>query len=259
MRAGTKIALVTGSTSGIGEAIAATLLRQGMHVAVTGLDRQQGQRIVTEAQASGRQALYINADLSNPDAPRAIVSDIIRQWGALDAVVNSAGVVCHKPLEDVLPDDWERLFRVNLQAPFFVVQNALPWLKRSKGVIVNVSSINAVRNDTNNVVYDTLKAGLNHMTTGLALDLLPYGIRCNAVMPGGTATPLLQDWFRQKFGDATNADEALSRELLSNTLASPQNIADVVAFLVSEQASWVNGALIPVDGGMHLKSDGAAE
>lgn len=252
MGASQKVAIVTGSTSGIGKAIAKTFLKEGMKVVITGLDEAEGKRMVEEATTSGAEAMYIFEDLRDPSGPSRIVAKTVDRWKALDIVVNNAGAVCNKSIDRISHDDWDALFQINLKAPFFMVQHALPWLRAAHGVIVNVSSINAIRNDVGNLVYDTMKAGLNQMTTGLALDLKSDGIRCNAVMPGGIGTPLLAQWMKQKLGDDKAAKERFDDELRSNTLGTTQQIADVVKFLVSEDASWVNGALIPVDGGAYL-------
>ncbi|MBW7461990.1 SDR family oxidoreductase, partial [Paenibacillus sepulcri] len=131
------------------------------------------------------------------DAPARLVHEAAGRWGTIDIVVNNAALVCNKPVEEIVHEDWDRLLNVNLKAPFFLIQAALPWLRESRGSVINISSINGIRNDNNNLVYDTIKAGLNHMTQGLALDLRTAGIRFNALMPGGVATPLLNQWFRQ--------------------------------------------------------------
>lgn len=246
-----KVALITGSTSGIGRAAAVTLAKNGTKVTVTGRERIRGEEVVAEIAAVGGEAIFVQADLTDADTPSRLVAQTMDRWGKLDIVINNAAVVCNKPLEEVNHQDWDRLFTINLKAPFFLVQAALPSLEKSKGVILNISSINRWNNGRNNLVYDSMKACLNHMTRGLALDLREKGIRANVLMPGGVATPLLLEWFEQQHQSKEAALQAYEKADGSR-LGKPQQIADLIAMMVSDQASWVNGAEIPVDGGYFL-------
>ncbi|MCQ6560241.1 SDR family NAD(P)-dependent oxidoreductase [Paenibacillus mendelii] len=247
-----KAAIITGSTSGIGQAAAETLARHGAKVLVSGRDQTRGESIARCIMDSGGEAHFIPADLSDPQAPGRLVHETVRLWGRIDIVVNNAALVCNKPVEKIVHEDWDRLLFVNLKAPFFLIQAALPYLKESRGSVINISSINGIRNDRNNLIYDTIKAGLNHMTQGLALDLRSAGIRCNVLMPGGIATPLLNQWFRQFAGNPEEADRLAEAAKQEPNVGTPQQIADAVLFLAGSQAAWVNGAVVPIDGGYHL-------
>lgn len=247
-----KVAIITGSTSGIGKAAARLLAGDGVKVLVTGLDSPGGEQTVQEIIHSGGEAFFVEADLLNPGTPATLVQQTVERWGRLDIVVNNAAMVCSKPIEQITHADWDRLFQVNLKAPFFLIQESLPWLRQRKGSVINVSSINAIRNAPNNVVYDTLKAALNHMTTGLALDLKEAGVRLNVLMPGGVATPLLNEWFRQFIEDPAEADRAADASKQQPSVGSPEQIALAILYLCREELSWINGAAIPVDGGFHL-------
>ncbi|MCJ8011487.1 SDR family oxidoreductase [Paenibacillus sp. KQZ6P-2] len=247
-----KIAIITGSTSGIGEATAITLASQGATVLVCGRDTIRGEEVLKIIRDQGGQAEFVSCDLLDPQAPERIVEEAIRLWGRIDIVVNNAAMVSNKVIDNISMEDWDRLLQVNLKAPFFLIQSALPFLRESKGTVINVSSINAIRNLSNNLIYDTIKAGLNHMTQGLAKDLLKDGIRINAVMPGGTKTPLLKEWWQHMTMDASIAEQLYIDACSDPNNADPQQIASVIAFLASEQASWVNGAIIPINNGVHL-------
>ncbi len=184
-----KIALITGSTSGIGRA-AVELARHGVKVFVHGMNEERGHLVVDEINSFGGIAVFIKQNLALREAPREIIQQAVGHWGALDILVNNAALICNKPLENIQHEDWDSLFAVNVKAPFFLTQEALPWLKQSSnGVVINVSSINRLVNAHHNLVYDTMKAALNHMSRGLSLDLREANIRVNAIMPGGTATP----------------------------------------------------------------------
>lgn len=247
-----KVAIVTGSGSGIGKAVAETLARKGVFVIVCGRDAEKGRKVVEGIANEGGTALYVQVDQLQPSAPDTLVEAAVQAWGRIDYVINNAALVCNKPIEEVTHEDWDSLFAVNVKSGFFLVQKALPYLRESKGAIVNVSSFNGMQNNKGNFVYDSLKAALNHLTTGLTLELKGTGIRCNAVLPAGVATPLLNVWFKQLIKDPVEAERVAESEKLTESVASPQQIADIVAFLCSEQASWVNGALIPTHGGYQI-------
>ncbi|QJD86839.1 SDR family NAD(P)-dependent oxidoreductase [Cohnella herbarum] len=247
-----QVAIVTGSTSGIGKAVAESLAKQGVRVVVCGRDEENGRQVVEGIERDGGTAIFVQADQLLPSAPDTIVEQAVKSWGRIDIVVNNAALVCNKPIETVQHEDWDRLFAVNVKSGFFLVQKALPYLKETRGSIVNISSLNSQKNIAGNFVYDSLKAALNHLTTGLALDLKDTGIRCNALLPAGIATPLLNDWFKQLMDDAVEAERVAESEKLRSDVGSPQQVADAVLFLCSGQASWVNGALIPMHGGHKL-------
>ncbi|GGD53885.1 SDR family NAD(P)-dependent oxidoreductase [Paenibacillus nasutitermitis] len=247
-----KTAIITGSTSGIGQAAAETLARHGARVLISGRDRERGEGIVRGITESGGDAHFLQADLADRSSPDRLVREALGRWGRIDIIVNNAALVCHKPVDEITHEDWDRLLAVNLKAPFFLVQAALAHLKENGGSVINISSINAIHNDSNNLVYDTIKAGLNHMTRGLALDLREAGIRFNVLMPGGIDTPLLNQWFGQFAGSPEEADRMAEAAKQEPNVGSPQQIADAVLFLSGSKSSWVNGAIVPVDGGYHL-------
>ncbi|WP_158602297.1 SDR family NAD(P)-dependent oxidoreductase [Cohnella endophytica] len=247
-----QVAIVTGASSGIGQAIAESLAGQGARVVVCGRDAEKGRKVVEGIERGGGTALFVQVDQVDPAAPDAIVTRAVEAWGRIDFVINNAALVCNKPIEAVSHEDWDRLFAVNVKSGFFLVQKALPYLKETRGSIVNISSLNSQKNIAGNFIYDSLKAALNHLTTGLTLDLRDTGIRCNALLPAGIATPLLNDWFKQLMEDPSEADRVAESEKLRADVGSPQQVADAVAYLCSSQASWVNGALIPLHGGFQI-------
>ncbi|WP_276353265.1 SDR family NAD(P)-dependent oxidoreductase [Cohnella caldifontis] len=247
-----KAAIVTGSTSGIGQAVAEKLASRGVRTVVHGRNREAGERTVQGIREAGGEALFVQADLLDPSAPDRLVEAAVNAWGRVDYVVNNAALVCNKPIEDVRHEDWDRLFQVNMKTPFFLVQRALPWLTEHKGAVVNVGSINGTVNKPNNVVYDAIKACLNHMTRGLALDLRDRGVRINTLMPGGVATPLIDQWFHQMYADPAEAQRLADEEKAKPFMGAPEQIADAVVYLCGGGSSWINGAVIPIDGGYNI-------
>ncbi|MDG0791819.1 SDR family oxidoreductase [Cohnella ginsengisoli] len=247
-----KTAIVTGSTSGIGKAVAEKLAAHGMRTVVHGRNREAGETTAAGIRAAGGEALFVQADLLDPEAPGKLVDTAVSAWGRVDCIVNNAALVCNKPIADIRHEDWDRLFFVNLKTPFFLVQRALPWLAQNKGTVVNVGSINGTLNKPDNVIYDAIKASLNHMTRGLALDLRDRGIRVNTLMPGGVATPLIDQWFHQMYDDPAVAQRLADEEKAKPFMGAPEQIADAVLYLCGGGASWINGAVIPIDGGYNI-------
>jgi NAD(P)-dependent dehydrogenase (short-subunit alcohol dehydrogenase family) len=229
-----RFGLVTGAASGIGKAIAAALRAQGDEV--LGLDRQPGEGIAA-------------LDLADPAADDRVLSLIGRD---VDFLVNAAAVFHSGDLEHTSGADWDRLYAVNLRAPYLLTRALAPGLTRQRGAVVNISSINGQRNARANLAYDSLKAALDHMTRGLALELSGQGVRVNAVAPGGTATPGLGQWLDMASHLAEKPDaQALVK---AQQIATPEAIADVVLFLLSPAARWINGAILIADNAAHLRA-----
>lgn len=247
-----KVVIVTGSTSGIGEAAARKFAIEGARVLVTGRSADRGQKIVAEILDAGGEALFAEGDLSAESTPVRLVDKAVEAWGRVDVIVNNAALVCNKPLEQIRHEDWDRLLQVNVKAGFFLVQAALPWLRAAKGCVINVSSINGLLNDRNNLVYDVMKSALNHMTRGLSLELRNDGIRVNALLPAGVATPLLDHWLEQALGDKQKAHEIAASLYEAPNVGKPGQIADAIVYLASDKASWINGALVPIEGGYSI-------
>ncbi|MBS0609208.1 MAG: SDR family oxidoreductase [Proteobacteria bacterium] len=235
------VALVTGSTSGIGAAIARRLCEDGYAVVLHSRSSVQTGR--TMAAELGRAA-YIQADLA-VDADRVrLVREAVALWGRLDLLVNNAGisrVVPHGDLQAATPQMWQELHEVNVIAPFRLIAEARSALEAAAGCVVNVSSHAGVRPKGASIPYAASKAALNHMTRLLALALAPR-IRVNAVAPGLVDTPLTADW---------TAAQALWRERAPmRRAAQPQDIAQAVAMLAA--SDYLTGEILLLDGGLNL-------
>lgn len=241
-----RVAIITGGTTGIGAATARQLSKNGYRLFLVALsDPDKFEKELTRA---GVDVRFMDADLrDSQDSARRIVDATIAQWGRLDLLVNCAGIISYREVDEVTEKHWEEIFAVNLMAPFFMIQQAIPHLKKSRGSIINVSSTNAWYPARKNHLYDSLKSALNNLTMGFSLELREFGVRVNAVMPGGVNTPLVDQWLRIYRGHApTEAD------LNNPALAQPDQIASVIAALASDEMNWVNGVELPVDGGFRL-------
>ena len=240
------VALITGSTSGIGVAIARRLAKEGYSIVLHSRDSvEAGQRLALELGS----AIYVQADLANDDDRVRLIREAIASWGRLDVLVNNAGisrVIPHQDLATATPDVWHALYEVNVVAPFRLIAEAESALRDSKrfgrpGCIVNISSHAGVRPKGASIPYSATKAALNHMTRLLAVSLAP-DIRVNAVAPGLVDTPLTADW--------TQAQQIWKERSPMRRSASPEDIAQAVAMLVA--SDYLTGEILLSDGGLNL-------
>jgi NAD(P)-dependent dehydrogenase (short-subunit alcohol dehydrogenase family) len=247
-----KTAIVTGASSGIGRATALALGRSGGSVVAVGRDRMALQSLAAEMGADGVQRMAtVEAELTEADAPHEIVHAAIDRFGALDVLVNAAGILA-TGMTDVTSDEaWDHMMAVNLRAPFRLMREAFPHLKTRRGVVVNVSSVNGRRVFPNLAAYNTSKAALDQLTRCAAIDWAPHGVRVNAVNPGVTVTNL-----HRRGGMKEEAYAAfLARSKETHPLGRPgqaSDIASLILFLASDQSGWMTGETIAVDGGRHL-------
>ena len=247
------VALVTGSNTGIGLATATALLQNGWRVQLHGLDSEPGPDAQALIAANPGRASYFAADLVSPEAASVSLRDeVLKNFGRLDALVSNAGVPNHAQFESVSESDWLRVLKVNLLAAFFLVRDFTPELVARGGSVVLVSSTNAKRVNRNNMLYDVSKAGLNHLGRSLALELRDRGVRVNTVMPGGTLTPMLDDWLVDYSGDVEAARRELAEASAKGQVATPDLIATAIVGLLSPDSGWINGAAIELDGGVFL-------
>lgn len=232
----TRLCVVTGAASGIGSAVCETLRELGYEV--LGIDRKEADGIA-------------GIDLADATVGEQVLERL--QGREVDVLVNCAAVFHSGDLEHTGPEVWDRLYAVNLRAPYLLARALMPSLRARKGVIVNISSVNAIRNAKSNIAYDSLKAALDHMTRGLALELRSSGVRVNAIAPGGTHTQGLKDWIAQAkhLADPLD-DQAIERHVTDRVFADPRSISDIVRFLISPEAHWINGAVIVADNAIHL-------
>jgi ketoreductase RED2 len=237
-----QVALVTGSSSGIGRAVAERLAAEGARVVVNSVRSvEAGQQLADELP----DALYVQADVAEPDDAERLVAESIARWGRLDLLVNNAGAttrIPHHDIEAVDADLFRRTLDVNVVGPWNVTRAAVRHLREHGGAIVNVSSLAGVRPTGSSVPYATSKAALNHLTRLLANALGPT-VRVNAVAPGLIATPWTEDW--QDMHAAVEARAPLQR------VGTPEDIAEVCLSLLA--AEYITGEVVIADGGIHLR------
>ncbi|UPY37062.1 3-oxoacyl-[acyl-carrier-protein] reductase [Sediminicoccus sp. KRV36] len=236
-----KIALVTGASSGIGIGIAEALHAQGAHVVLTG--RREAELNAVAAQL-GERASVMPADLNDPAAPAALVEGIEAAHGKLDILVNNAGFTRDMLALRMGDEDWNAVLEVDLNAPFRLARAALRgMMKRRSGRIVSIASIVGVTGNAGQANYAAAKAGLIGMSKALAQEVAPRGVTINVVAPGFIATPMT---------DKLNEEQksGLLSRIPMKRMGSAQDVASAVAYLASDEAAWVTGATIHVNGGM---------
>lgn len=243
-----RTAFVTGSSQGIGAATARELAAQGYRVIVHyGGNHDKAQGVVDEIKAAGGQAELVGGDLSDPNAPARLAADVTALCpDGLQALVLNAAVMPPSDIGVCTPEAFDQIVTVNLRAPFFLLQALSPTLTEGASVVF-VSSLTARRVTGGVAAYATLKGGTETLVRRAAQEFGPRWIRVNAVAPGTTATGPIAAWAQtpQGFGIVTG-DQALKR------VAQPEDIAGPIAFLCSDAARWITGAVIPVDGGALL-------
>lgn len=237
----TSHAIVTGGSSGIGAATAVLLARSGY--TVTALGRDEARLAEVADTAPGIRPLV--ADLSTPAGARAAVVEAAERAGRLDVLVNAHGILGEPtPLEDLSDDQWDFVLATNLRGPIATTTAAIPYLKTTRGSVVNVSSINAIQAEPWMAPYGVSKAAISGFTKYAAADLAPYGIRVNAVLPGWVRTPMAVGFFEE----AGVLDAPMDTNFQQRA-AEPSELAAVIAFLASPQASYVTGECLVADGG----------
>ena len=252
-----KVALVTGGSSGIGEATARLLAREGARVAVLALEAEELERVAKEISDSVGEAMPVVADISRPEQMEAAVSEVVDRWGRLDIVFANAGINgVWAPLHELDPEEWRQTIDVNLTGTFFTVKYAAPYLKQQGGAIVITSSINGTRvfSSPGATAYSCSKAGQVALAKMLALELAEDGIRVNVVCPGNIATEIEASTERQdleSIGESVGFP-AKKIPLTDRAAGRPEQVAEVVLFLVSKASSHVTGAVVTVDGAQSL-------
>ena len=246
-----KVAIVTGGSNGIGEATAKLLAKEGASVAIVDIDDENGKRVTKEITDDGNTAEYWHMDVSHADEVEKVISEINQEYGRIDILVNNAGVgggrsAPHKTTEAEL----DRVMAINLKGPFFCTKYAVPYMSKSGGgSIVNVASVyGVIGGDT--PVYDASKGALRSMSKSDAVVLRKHNIRVNSLHPGNVWTPLFENIERNLGGIPEETDKIVSERMPAGRMAKPEEIAWGILFLASDEASYVNGTEILIDGGM---------
>ena len=243
MRLAGKIAIVTGAASGIGEATAKRFAEEGASVVVNDINDEGGNRVVGEIVSKGGVATYVHADVGDPEELKNLVETAVATYGGLDIMHNNAYWTDAKALEETTLENWQRTIDVTLRAVFLGAQYAIPHMrKRGGGIILNTASLQSVVGFRNFSAYQAAKGGVMSLTRAMALEVADDNIRVVSILPGAIATPSVGL-------DDPSAVEALVETIPIKRLGRPEEIANTAVFLASDEAPYITGTGILVDGG----------
>lgn len=243
-----KVALVTGASSGIGRATAVRLAKDGAQVVAVGRNERNLNELREEISAVGGAVKMAFADIREIKQVEKLVTDTTENFGKIDVLINAAGIISNGTIESTTLEDWDKMFDINLRAVFFLMQKCIPHLEKTRGNIVNVSSVTGLRAFPGVLAYCVSKAAVDQLTRCSALELAPKGIRVNAVNPGVVVTNLhkkggMEDEKYRAFLEHSKTTHPLGR------VGTPEEVAELIYFLASENASWITGATYEIDGG----------
>lgn len=244
-----KVYIVTGGAKGIGAAISKTIAAEGGIAVIAGRNKTDNQAIVDEIVKSGGKASYVTAELGSPETCSDVIDFTVEKYGRIDGLINNAGINDGVGLENGSPEKFFQSLQKNLSHYYSLAHFALPYLKKSKGNIVNIGSKVAVTGQGNTSGYAASKGAINALTREWAVELLPYSIRVNTVLPAEVWTPLYENWIKTLPNPEEKLAQIVAKIPLEKRMTTSEEIADMTVFLLSSRSSHTTGQIIFVDGG----------
>ena len=242
-----RVAIVTGGASGIGKATASLFIKEGAKVAIVDINEKLGKQTEKEL---GNNSFFVKCDMTKSDYVKKMVGTVVKKFGKIDILFNNAGIYIENKFLDELEESvWDKVLDTNLKSVYLCSKYVLPIMKRNKsGAIINTSSALGLVPEPWSPSYCTSKAGIIHLTKVMATEYAGYGIRVNCVCPGPIDTPLI----RKAFANEGELKEYAEEQTLAKRLGKPEEVANVILFLASDDASYMNGSIVSVDAGESL-------
>jgi len=244
-----KRVLVTGGTSGIGEATALAFAAAGARVVISGRDAKRARDVISRARRQSGSIAFVAADITRREKCELVIAETLGVLGGLDVLVNSAGVIHHATAEETTDEQWHETMNVNVNGVFYMCRAALPELKTSKGTIVNIASDAALSGSYHLTAYCASKGAVLQMTRAMALDYARDGVRIVPVCPGDVDTPMLRGEFRDRGLEVDAGLDESAAGVPLNRVCSPREVADMVLYACTDSAGFVTGYPLVIDGG----------
>jgi NAD(P)-dependent dehydrogenase (short-subunit alcohol dehydrogenase family) len=251
MRLKGKITVITGSGSGIGKATAHRFALEGATVVVNDLAADKGEETVREIEAAGGKAVFVQADVTNPQSVKSMVDQIMELYGRIDVLFNNAGISGVGMLHEIEPEAWDKIMAVNIKGVYLPSKYVVPiMMEQQSGSIINMSSCIAEIGLARRASYAATKGAVLALTKSMQVDYAPYGIRVNALLPGTILTPFVEEYLRKSYDDPEEGYKTLKSRQLSGDLGRPDDVAKAALFLASDESKFMMGSPLYIDGGV---------
>jgi len=244
--------VVSGGASGLGLAAAVKFAKNGYDIVIIDINEEKGRQAAEQIQAMGQQAIYCRCDISNKEQVFEAANLTKEKFGRADVLINNAGLEVRGSVLQCTEEDWSRLYEINLKGIYYMSNAFVPMMvSKGKGAVVNTGSILGYRTVPERAAYSSSKGAIDTLTKSMAFDLAPEGIRVNCVVPGAIDTPLLRGSINDS-PDPPDTEAFLASKSVFNRLGTPEEVANIMFFLASDEASFVTGATYFVDGGWSI-------
>ena len=245
-----KVAIVTGGGKGIGKAVSLLFAQQGAIVCLLDIDEQEGNSVVKEIQSANGQSYFQKCNVSNSQDVEEAVNAVVTKYNTIDILVNNAGIAHVGTAESTDNQEFERLLNVNVKGVYNCLHSVLPIMKLTGGAILNLASAASTVGVAERFAYSTSKGAVLGMTLSVAKDYLSYNIRCNSVSPGRIHTPFVDGYLQKNYsGREQEMFEKLSKTQPIGRMGKPEEVAGLILYLCSDEASFITGCDYPIDGG----------